>query len=43
MKKHNYKLYVKAGSYYADNLMVLLWQVFKHRLWHLFKHGKWMD
>ena len=38
-----YKLKVPAGSYEADSLPRLLWEVFKHRCWHLWKHKKWMD
>ena len=41
--ENNYELKVRAGSYYANSLTVLLWEVLKHRLWHLFKHGKWID
>ena len=39
--KFSYK--VPAGTYYANSIWGLMWEVFTHRLWHLFKHGRWMD
>ena len=41
--KSYYKLKVPAGTYEADNIFVLLWEIFKHRCWHLFKHLRWID
>ena len=38
-----YKLTVKAGFYEADNLVILLYEIFKHRLFHLVKDRKWTD
>lgn len=31
------------GCYEADCLIVLLWQIFKHRTWHLFRGDGWID
>ena len=38
-----YRLEVKEGYYENDNLILLVLQVFLHRLWHLKKHGKYTD
>ena len=38
-----YRLEVKEGYYENDNLMLVVLQVFLHRLWHLIKHGKYTD
>ena len=38
-----YKLEVPAGTYTSDNILFLIFEVFKHRFWHLFKHRRWMD
>jgi hypothetical protein len=38
-----YKLIVKEGVYYSDNLFFLIIEIFKHRFSHLIKDGKWMD
>ena len=38
-----YKLIVPAGSYEADSLIKLIYELLKHRMWHLLKHKKWMD
>lgn len=43
MKDYKYTLKVKVGEYHANNLFVLLWEVFKHRVSHLYYDGKWMD
>ena len=42
MKSKN-KLEVEEGYYENDNLILLVLQVFFHRLWHLIKHGKFAD
>ena len=34
---------VPAGTYEAETLIGLIWEVFKHRCWHLWKHKRWMD
>ena len=38
-----YKLITPGGTYYADSLLVLFFEVIKHRFWHLVRHGRWMD
>ena len=38
-----FKLICSAGSYEAESLSSLIWEVLKHRFWHLRTHGKWMD
>lgn len=38
-----YRLEVKEGFYENDNLILLVLQVFFHRLWHLIKHGEFKD
>jgi len=38
-----YKLTVKEGVYYSDNLFFLIIEILKHRFSHLIKDGKWMD
>ena len=34
---------VPNGTYYANSVWGLVWEVYSHRLKHLFKHGRWMD
>ncbi len=34
---------VPEGTYEAESIWGLVWEVFKHRTWHLFKHGRWTD
>ena len=34
---------VQNGTYYANSIWGLVWEVYSHRLWHLFRHGRWMD
>ena len=29
--------------YYSNNLLVLVWEVFKHRCWHLKRGDGWVD
>jgi len=41
--KYYYKLKVPAGTYHSNNILVLMWEVFKHRFQHLIKNGRWMD
>jgi len=41
--KTKYKLEVEDGHYENDNLILLVFQVFLHRLWHLWKHGEYTD
>lgn len=38
-----YKLNVKEGVYYSNNLIHLIFLVLSHRFWHFRKHGKWID
>ena len=38
-----YVLLVENGAYESDSLIMLVWEVFKHRCWHLYKHGVWID
>ena len=38
-----YKLEVEDGYYESNNLILLVMQVFLHRLWHLIKHGEFKD
>jgi hypothetical protein len=38
-----YTLVVKAGSYEAESLPRLLWEVFCHRLWHWWRGDGWID
>ena len=38
-----YELKVPAGIYSSDNILVLLWEVFTHRLWHWRKGHGWID
>ena len=41
--KTKYRLEVEDGFYENDNLILLVCQVFLHRLWHLWKHGEFTD
>ena len=34
---------VSNGTYYANSVWGLIWEVYSHRLQHLIKHGRWMD
>jgi len=45
MDKPTYKITytVPNGTYYANTMLGLLWEVGTHRLLHLLKHGRWMD
>ena len=38
-----YTLHVPAGTYSANTLLGLLWEVFTHRLWHLYRYHDWRD
>lgn len=38
-----YKLLVKEGSYKANNLFILLIEIFKHRFHHLVYNKEWRD
>ena len=40
-----YKITYKVpnGTYYANSIWGLIWEVYSHRLHHLIKHGRWMD
>ncbi len=38
-----YELKVPNGTYTANNLFVLFFDVFTHRLYHLIKDRKFMD
>ena len=42
-EKCYYQLIVPTGTYSADNIFGLMWEILKHRLYHLFKHGRWID
>lgn len=41
--KYKYKLIVNEGNYTSNSIILLLWEIFKHRCYHLYKHGKWVD
>ena len=41
--KYKIKYDVSNGTYYANSIWGLMWEVYTHRLWHLFRHGRWMD
>ena len=43
--KHTYKIKytVSNGTYYANSIWGLIWEVYSHRFSHLIKHGRWMD
>jgi hypothetical protein len=41
--KSKYILHVSAGTYEADTLLGLFFEVISHRFHHLINHGKWMD
>ena len=41
--KSYYELKVPAGTYTDNNIVGLMWEVFKHRFSHLIKHRRWMD
>ena len=43
MYKPKYKLEVEEGFYENDSLVLLVLQVFFHRLWHFIKHGEFKD
>ena len=34
---------VPNGTYYANSVWGLVWEVYTHRLKHFFTHGRWMD
>ena len=38
-----YTLLVKDGTYFANSIIGLFWEMLKHRLEHLRRDGKWMD
>jgi hypothetical protein len=38
-----YRLVVPEGSYEADSLVGLLWEIVSHRLWHFFQGDGWID
>ena len=38
-----YTLLVGNGTYYANSILGLFWEMLKHRFYHLRKHGTWMD
>ena len=42
-KKYKISYIVPNGTYYANSIWGLMWEVYTHRLWHLFRHGRWMD
>jgi len=42
-QKYKIKYKVSNGTYYANSMLGLLWEVFCHRLNHLIKHRRWMD
>ncbi len=42
-KRPYYQLRVPAGTYTDNNIVGLMWEVFKHRFSHLIKHRRWMD
>ena len=42
-KKYYYNLKIPEGSYSANWLPSLLWQILKHRMAHLIFDRKWMD
>ena len=41
--KYKIKYSVPNGTYYANSIWGLVWEVYSHRLHHLFRHGRWMD
>ena len=44
--RYKYTLLVNSPSsdaYFADTIVGLLWEMFKHRLEHLRRDGVWMD
>ena len=41
--RYKYKLIVSAGSYQANTIIGLTYELIKHRLWHLFKGHGWID
>jgi len=41
--KSKYKLTVEEGYYESDNLVMLFYEIMKHRLYHLFNNKKWTD
>ena len=41
--KYKFTYTVPNGTYYANSIWGLLWEVYTHRLRHLFTHGRWMD
>jgi hypothetical protein len=38
-----YKLIVREGYYKSNSLMLLIYELIKHRLWHLFNGHGWRD
>ena len=40
---YKYTLLVEGGTYYANSLLGLFWDILKHRFQHLWGDGKWMD
>ena len=38
-----YTLLVENGTYYANSMIGLIWEVLTHRFEHLWRDGKWMD
>jgi hypothetical protein len=38
-----FKLIVPEGTYEANSLVRLIYEVLKHRFWHLRNDGRWMD
>jgi len=43
MVEYKYKLEVAAGSYYANSLLGLWWEVMRHRWFHLRRGDGWVD
>ena len=42
-EKCYYQLIVPTGTYSADNIFGLMWEMTKHRFWHWRKGHGWMD
>lgn len=42
-KKYYYTLNVPAGIYKSNNIITLLFKMFKHRCFHLIQDKKWID
>ena len=41
--EYKYTLLVGTGTYSANSIFGLTWEVLTHRFEHLWRDGKWMD